>query len=117
MTTLYGIKNCDTVKKARRWLDAQNIDYQFHDFRVDGLSETQVQGWIDTIGLNTLVNKRSTTWKTLSNSEKEHITSDYIYAAAILLEHPTLIKRPLLETSNISKVGFSEANYTEIFSS
>jgi arsenate reductase len=116
MITIETVLNCDAVKKARVWLDAKKIAYQFHDFRVDGLTEAQVQGWIDTIGLNTLVNKRSTTWKTLSNSEKEHITSDYVYAAAILLEHPTLIKRPLLETSNISKVGFSEANYTEIFS-
>jgi arsenate reductase len=115
MTTLFGIKNCDTVKKARRWLDAKKITYQFHDFRVDGLTEAQVQGWIDTIGLGKLVNKRSTTWKTLSNSEKEHITSNYVYASAILLEHPTLIKRPLLETGSVSTVGFSEDSYKTIF--
>ena len=116
MTILFGIKNCDTVKKARRWLDAKKITYQFHDFRVDGLTEAQVQGWIDTIGLAKLVNKRSTTWKTLSNSEKEHITSNYVYAAAILLEHPTLIKRPLLDTEQVKTVGFSEDSYTTIFS-
>lgn len=116
MTTLFGIKNCDTVKKTRRWLDAQKIDYQFHDFRDDGITEKQVQQWIDAIGLATLVNKRSTTWKTLSNTEKEHITSDYVYAATILVEHPTLIKRPLLENNGEINVGFSEANYKAIFS-
>jgi arsenate reductase (glutaredoxin) len=115
MTTLFGIKNCDTVKKARRWLDAEKVDYQYHDFRVNGLTEEQVQRWIDNIGLSTLVNKRSTTWKTLSNTEKEQITSDYVYAAAIILEHPTLIKRPLLETNNETTVGFSEVNYKAIF--
>jgi Spx/MgsR family transcriptional regulator len=115
MTTLFGIKNCDTVKKTRLWLKAKKIDYTFHDFRVDGLTEAQVQGWIDTIGLGTLVNKRSTTWKTLSNTEKEQITSNYVYAAAIIVEHPTLIKRPLLDNNGEIKVGFSEAIYTDIF--
>ena len=115
MTTLFGIKNCDTVKKARRWLDAKKIDYQFHDFRIDGLTEAQVQGWINTIGLGTLVNKRSTTWKTLSNTEKEQITSNYVYVATTILEHPTLIKRPLLENNGETTVGFSEASYKDIF--
>ncbi|MFT7388097.1 MAG: arsenate reductase [Candidatus Endobugula sp.] len=116
MTTLFGIKNCDTVKKARRWLDAKKVDYQFHDFRDDGLTEAQVQKWIDTIGLGTLVNKRSTAWKTLSNTEKQQITSHYVYVAAIIVEHPTLIKRPLLENNGEATVGFSEASYNDIFS-
>lgn len=115
MTTLFGIKNCDTVKKARRWLDANGVDYTFHDFRADGLDEKQVEAWVKTMGLGTLVNKRSTTWKTLSNTEKQQIADEHVYAASILVEHPTLIKRPLLETNGQARVGFKEADYSEIF--
>lgn len=115
MTTLFGIKNCDTVKKARRWLDAHDIPYQFHDFRADGLDEKQVEQWIKAIGLGTLVNKRSTTWKTLSNTEKQQIADEHVYVASILVEHPTLIKRPLLDTKENIRVGFKEADYSDIF--
>ena len=68
MTTLYGIKNCDTVKKARKWLDNKAIDYQFHDFRVDGLERAQLEEWVAELGWETLVNKRSTTWKQLDQA-------------------------------------------------
>lgn len=104
MTILYGIKNCDTVKKARQWLDKQQIDYRFHDFRSDGLSASQISHWIATIGLDTLVNKRSTTWKELDQAAKDGFNEHT--AVALIVAHPTLIKRPLLETGNSAQVGF-----------
>jgi arsenate reductase len=113
MTTLFGIKNCDTVKKARRWLEAENIAYNFHDFRSDGLNAEQVDQWIKHLGVDTLINKRSTTWKTLSDTEKETVMNGH--ASPLILEHPTLIKRPLLVTKSQFHVGFSEKTYTPIF--
>ncbi|MFC3117269.1 ArsC family reductase [Cellvibrio fontiphilus] len=113
MTTLYGIKNCDTVKKARTWLDQQGVDYRFHDFRVDGLDAAQVQRWIAELGLETLVNKRSTTWKELSDSIKENFTAST--AVNIIVENPTLIKRPLLDTGTQKLLGFKPADYQTMF--
>lgn len=112
MLTLYGIKNCDTVKKARKWLENQGKDYQFHDFRADGLSASQVQAWLDELGTDVLVNKRSTTWKQLSSAEQEQALGDD--AATLLCQHPTLIKRPLLDTGTIRRVGFKADAYQEL---
>lgn len=111
--TLYGIKNCDTVKKARDWLTAHNIDYSFHDFRVDGLSAQQVTGWIYDLGLDTLVNKRSTTWKALDEKTKASLNEST--AVQILIDNPTLIKRPLLDTGKQKTVGFKATDYQNIF--
>lgn len=112
MITLYGIKNCDTVKKARIWLDKHQIAYQFHDFRTDGISESQVNNWINNLGLETLVNKRSTTWKELD----ENIKSDFDQnAVQVITANPTLIKRPLLDTGKQHYVGFKESEYSVIF--
>jgi arsenate reductase len=113
MTILYGIKNCDTVKKARDWLAKNNIEYRFHDFRADGLDKKQVINWIAEIGLENLVNKRSTTWKELG----EHIKNqfDANSAVTIIVENPTLIKRPLLDTGKQKHIGFKEAEYRQIF--
>ena len=113
MVTLYGIKNCDTVKKARKWLDSRAIEYQFHDFRVDGLSPESVQAWMDILGWETLVNKRSTSWKQLDPAAREAMGSTE--AKAAILEQPTLIKRPLLDTGHSLCVGFSEASFEKIF--
>ncbi|MEH6516405.1 MAG: ArsC family reductase [Halioglobus sp.] len=113
MVTLYGIKNCDTVKKARNWLDLHGIDYQFHDFREDGLDSTTVTGWLQELGWETLVNKRSTSWKGLSPEQRE--TMDANLALAAIMEQPTLIKRPLLDTGKERHTGFGAARYEEIF--
>jgi len=114
VTTLYGIKNCDTVKKARKWLESHSIEYRFHDFRVDGLGEAQISAWIQELGLDTLINKRSTTWKTLDDKTKEGL--DEYSALAIILENPTLIKRPLLDTGQQRFVGFKDEIYTSALS-
>ena len=94
MLTLYGIKNCDTVKKARHWLEAHGIAYQFHDFRQDGLEQKRLQSWIKALGWEAIVNKRSTTWRNLADKDKA--ISDAQQAVKLLLANPTLIKRPVL---------------------
>lgn len=109
MYTLYGIKNCDTVKKARRWLDDNGIEYQFHDFRADGLTPKQVQTWLNELGHTVLINKRSTTWKQLDDEQKEQAMGEE--AASLLCEYPTLIKRPVLDIGSQRAVGFSAAHY------
>ena len=114
MITLYGIKNCDTVKKARRWLEQQGVEYQFHDFRADGLSREQVQGWLQELGGQELVNRRSTSWKALDQQTRENM--DEVTALAAILAQPTLIRRPLLDTGNQRFVGFSADSYANIFS-
>lgn len=113
MITLYGIKNCDTVKKARTWLERHNVNYTFHDFRVDGLTSAAVNQWITELGLDTVVNKRSTTWKELDDSLKNNF--DATNAVAVIVANPTLIKRPLLDTGAQKIVGFREADYHTIF--
>lgn len=112
MITLYGIKNCDTVKKARRWLEDNNIDYQFHDFRQDGLDKKQLSGWVEQLGWETVLNKRSTTWRNLSDKEKEIQTN--AQAVKLLAANPTLIKRPVLEKNKTLLIGFKEAEYKNL---
>ncbi len=113
MTTLYGIKNCDTVKKARQWLEAKNIDYQFHDVRIDGLDQTQLKAWVKELGWETLVNKRSTTWKQLDSDLRDNM--DEASAISSMLAQPTLIKRPVLDTGKERAVGFKEEAYRALF--
>ncbi|MEP0202400.1 MAG: ArsC family reductase [Halioglobus sp.] len=113
MITLYGIKNCDTVKKARNWLDTHAIDYQFHDFRADGIEATDVAKWIDELGWEGLVNKRSTSWKSLEESIRSSMNNQTAQTA--ILAQPTLIKRPLLELGEQHHVGFSASRYQELF--
>jgi Spx/MgsR family transcriptional regulator len=113
MITLYGIKNCDTVKKARKWLELHDIEYQFHDFREDGLERSAVDSWLAELGWETLVNKRSTSWKALDAPLRESMDTDK--AAAAIMQQPTLIKRPLLDIGHERQVGFSTANYQKIF--
>lgn len=113
MTMIYGIKNCDTVKKARTWLTSHKIDYQFHDFRTDGLNEAQVKTWLSALGLETLINKRSTTWKALDDAAKANLNEQS--AVALLVAHPTLIKRPLLVTGKTTRVGFNAKDYQTLF--
>jgi len=113
MITLYGIPNCDTVRKARRWLDAQGIDYQFHDFRKQGLEESMLHGWVAELGWEALINRRGTSWRKLPEKERNEI--DQNSAIRLMLENPTLIKRPVLELGPSHYVGFSETQYQELF--
>lgn len=112
-TTLYGIKNCDTVKTARKWLEGHAIEYTFHDFRGDGLTLAQAQAWLDELGADTLINKRGTTWRQLDAKTRDSINTNT--AASLLVANPTLIKRPVLDIGNQRVVGFSADNYSELF--
>lgn len=112
--TLYGIKNCDTVKKARAWLAAQQIDYRLHDFRSDGLAPAQLDSWLDELGWEALLNKRSTSWRQLPQATRQEM--DATTARAAMLANPTLIKRPLLDTGQARHLGFSATRYAAIFS-
>ncbi len=112
MTILYGIKNCDTVKKARRWCEANKVDFQFHDFRVDGLDEAIIDKWLGSVSWEVLLNKRSTTWKQLDDPRKDQL--DQAIAVEFMLANPTLIKRPICDNSGCM-VGFTEADYAAKF--
>jgi arsenate reductase (glutaredoxin) len=109
MVTLYGIKTCDTVKKARQWLDKHAIAYRFHDFRSDGLTLAQVQQFLAHCAWENVLNRRSTTWKTLDGIQASELNAQSV--AVLLLEHPTLIKRPVLDTGDKILLGFSPADY------
>lgn len=111
--TLYGIKNCDTVRAARKWLDAQGIAHRFHDVREDGLDTALVQSWFDGLGWDKVVNKRSTTWKQLDAEQRDSI--DASSALQLIIDNPTLAKRPVLNTGSELHLGFKPAQYAEIF--
>lgn len=112
-TILYGIKNCDSVKKARQWLEEKGVEYRFHDFRGDGLSKDQLQGWLARVGAETLINNRSTTWKQLTEQDQKLAMGSN--ASAVVLANPTLIKRPVLEHGDKILVGFSPEDYEKLF--
>ncbi len=111
---MYGIKNCDTIKKARKWLDAHGVAFQFHDYRGDGLSEAQLTGWVKELGWEALLNKRGTTWRSLPDEVKNSI--DEASAIKVMLENPASIKRPLLDTGSQRQLGFKAAEYEALFS-
>lgn len=96
MTTLYGIPNCDTVKKARDWLTSHGVDYTFHDFKKQGVPEPQLDAWLQAVGWETLVNRKGTTWRKLDDAAKAAVT-DSASARALVLSQPSVIKRPVVQ--------------------
>ncbi|MEC4719469.1 ArsC family reductase [Noviherbaspirillum sp. CPCC 100848] len=112
--TLYGIPNCDTVKKARTWLTEHGIAHAFHDFKKAGLSPDTVESWLGHVQWDTLVNRKGTTWRGLPDERKAAIV-DAASATALMLESPSVIKRPVLVDGSSAHVGFSDAAYRQIF--
>ncbi len=112
MKTLYGISNCDTVRKARKWLENHKMDYQFHDFRQDGLTYEQLLTWSTKVGWEALLNRRSTSWRQVSEENKAAIDEEK--ALQLMLQQPTLIKRPVLVSSEQIVVGFNETAYQSL---
>ena len=96
MTTLYGIPNCDTVKKARDWLTRQGVDYTFHDFKKQGVPEPQLDAWLQAVGWETLINRKGTTWRKLDDATKAAVT-DSASARVLALSQPSVIKRPVVQ--------------------
>jgi Spx/MgsR family transcriptional regulator len=111
---LHGIKNCDSVKKARQWLQAQKIDYEFRDFRERPPSMDEIESWMQHCDWQKLLNKRSTSWKNLSSAERERAI-DASAVAPLLHANPTLIKRPLLTMDDSVTAGFSNTHYQSLF--
>lgn len=107
----YGIPNCDTVKKARRWLDAQGQDYIFHDYKKEGADPKKLRDWADAVGWEVLLNKRGTTFRKLSDADKADI--DQAKAVRLMSENPSMIKRPVVEHASGILVGFKEAEWEE----
>lgn len=113
MNQIYGIKNCDTVKKALAWLNAHAIPYTFFDVKSCGLTLKQVEAWRAALGAEQLINQRGTSWRQLTQAEKTAALTPQ--GLAIVLANPSLIKRPLLETGSGLYVGFSESQYATLF--
>lgn len=112
--TLYGIPNCDTVKKARTWLHAHYLDHDFHDFKKQGVNASWLQQVGTQTGWQALLNQRGTTWRKL-DSAIQNTVNDQQTAIELMLAHPSLIKRPVLEVNGRYHLGFSEAQYQAIF--
>ncbi|SHO55839.1 ArsC family reductase [Vibrio quintilis] len=110
---LYGIPNCDTIKKARKWLAAENIDYQFHDYRKDGISAVLVRDFCSSLAWDNVLNKRGTTYRQLDQAQKDSLTEET--AIDLLVQYPAMIKRPILSVNNNLYLGFSAEKYTTIF--
>jgi arsenate reductase (glutaredoxin) len=113
MLTLYAIPNCDTVKKARSWLDGQNIPYAFHDYKKQGVDVDSLARWCAALGHETVLNRAGTTFKKLADAEKENL--DQAKAIRLMLAQPSMIKRPLLEGDGKLLIGFKPENYEKAF--
>jgi arsenate reductase len=113
MTTIYGINNCDTVKKATKWLDKQDIEYTFFDFKKQPLTPELLNEFVSNSSWEVLLNKRSTTFRNLPEALKSNLTDDVIFQA--VLAQPTLLKRPLIAHNNAFEVGFKEPVYQALF--
>ena len=113
MITLYGIPNCDTMKKARTWLEKHNVEYVFHDYKKQGVPEKELKKWLAQLGWETLLNQRGTTWRKLDESIKQNINQTH--AIKIMLENASIIKRPVLDMNGKILAGFSDENYKKLF--
>jgi len=113
MIRLYGIPNCDTMKKARHWLTTRGIEYEFIDYRKSGVDEQRLRQWMKKVSWESLLNRRGTTWRKLDGTIKQQM--DEARAVRLMLETPSIIKRPVLEQGSALYVGFKEESYAEIF--
>ena len=112
---LYGIANCDTVRKARAWLADNNVEYRFHDFKKAGVTRELIAGWVGAASWDALVNRRGTTWRGLPETRRAEII-DADSAIALMAESPSVVKRPVLDASGLVQVGFTDDRYAQIFS-
>ena len=112
MPIMYGIANCDTIKKARHWMSQHEIDYQFHDYKKLGTDEEQLKSWIAEFGWEKIINRRGTSWRKLDESIRNSM--DDSSALGVMQENPSIIKRPLLEVGQHRILGFNEAEYARV---
>jgi arsenate reductase len=109
--TMYGIKNCDTIKKARDWLAEHGVSYEFHDYKASGIDEPRLQGWVDRLGWEVLLNRAGTTFRKLPDADKADI--DAARAVALMRDQPSMIKRPVLDVDGDLLVGFKPDAYRQ----
>ena len=109
MTTIYGIKNCDTMKRARAWLDQKGVAYDFHDYKASGIDRARLEGWARKVGWEVLLNRAGTTFRKLPDKEKEGLTESKAFA--LMIAQPSMIKRPVLEGGGKLLVGFKPEQY------
>lgn len=109
--TLYGIRNCDTVKKARAWLDGRGVGYDFHDYKTAGIDPARLRGWIAEFGWEKVLNRAGTSFRKLPEADREGLGADK--AAALMLAQPSMIKRPMLDLGDRRLLGFSEAAWRD----
>lgn len=112
MIAVHGLKNCDTCRKALKWLQAEGMPHRFHDVRADGLDADMLAKWVAAAGWETLLNRRGTTWRGLPDSDKADI--DEARASALMLAHPALIKRPVFDTGTAIVIGFGPAEQAAV---
>jgi arsenate reductase len=112
MITLFGIKNCDTIKKARAWLDARRVAYRFHDYKIEGIDRRSLEAWCRAAGWEKVCNRAGTTFKKLPEPQREGLTA--AKAIALMLEQPSMIKRPVLDVDGTILVGFSPDEYQHV---
>ena len=113
MVTIYGIKNCDTMKKARTWLEKKGVAYDFHDYKTAGIDKAKLETWVGKVGWEVLLNRAGTTFKKLPDKDKANVTEKK--AIALMLAQPSTIKRPVVEAGAKLVVGFSSENYAKVF--
>lgn len=111
--TIYGIRNCDTMKKARAWLDAHKIAYAIHDYKAAGIDRATLQGWAKQVGWELLLNRAGTTFRALPEADKADLTE--ARAIALMLNQPSMIKRPVLDLGGKLLVGFKPEQYQQAF--
>jgi len=109
---IYGIKNCDTMKKARSWLTSHGVAHEFHDYKVAGIERAKLEGWIASVGWEVLLNRAGTTFRKLPDKDKTNVTE--ARAIKLMLEQPSMIKRPVLEHGKKVMVGFSPETYSAL---
>jgi arsenate reductase (glutaredoxin) len=112
--TIYGIKNCDTMKKARTWLDAHDVTYAFHDYKAEGIDKASLERWAKAVGWDVLLNRAGTTFRTLPETDKEELNEKK--AIALMMAQPSMIKRPVLDVGGKLLVGFKPEAYAKQFS-
>lgn len=113
MTTLYGIKNCDTMKKARHWLDTHGVQYEFHDYKTRGIDQAHLERWCKELGWENVLNRAGTTFRKLPDADKAHLYERK--AIALMLVQTSMIKRPVLESGKRLLLGFKPELYAETF--
>ncbi|GAA0661000.1 arsenate reductase [Sphingomonas insulae] len=113
MTTVYGIRNCDTVKKARAWLDAAGVTYDFNDYKTAGIDAERLRRWVDRLGWEALLNRAGTTFRKLPDADKTGLDADR--AIALMLAQPSMVKRPVIERGDVLLVGFKPDAWAERF--